>query len=166
MSFFSERNLAVFDRSVQMIYRAGAEMVLRDDLRKAFGLDERALRGMKGRRAKLTCDNLLVEFLRPQRTDSGAAFGEQVAATELNQFRASGSCYLQEGTKSILGEQVVYNRDANIVTVEGSDEIEARIFNQDERKGIFQSASGSRLRWYRDINRIEVIAPTFISKGG
>jgi hypothetical protein len=166
MSFFSERNLAVFDQLVHMAHRGGTEMALSDKLATAFKVDVESLRRLKGRSASLNCDNLLVEFASAPGRSAGSLLTDRGGATELNQFRATGSAHLEEGSKSIIGEEVVYSRQSNIVTILGSEKIEGRVFEMAENKRLLRSVRGKKLRWYRDDNRIEIEEGTFLSRGG
>jgi len=162
MSYFVDQALVSFDRQVVMRHASGQQVVMKDDLAAAMKVDPASLKLPAGRRADLTCDNLLVQFLR---NSSQQAETLDVRGADLRQLVASGSVHLQDGGKSLMGERLTYSRETNLVTVEGTPDFEARIFDQDEQTQRFNMWRGPLLVWDRSGNRIEAPKSQFISRG-
>lgn len=162
MSYFVDQALVSFDRQVVMRHASGQQVVLKDDLAAAMKVDPGAMKLPPGRRADLTCDNLLVQFLR---NNTQQAETMDVRGADLRQLVASGAVYLQDGGKSLQGERLTYSRETNLVTVEGTPDIEARIFDQDESSQRFNMWRGPLLVWDRNGNRVEAPRSQFISRG-
>lgn len=143
MSYFAGRNLAVLDGDVTMAHRSGSEIKLALELAQAMKIDVQEVRKAKGRRAGLRCDNLIVEFLRDRSARRRGDPTPLAGATELRQLRATGHARLEEGTRSVEGQLITYNRAANVIRVFGSDDAPAQLLDQDE-------AAGRLWRWWGD----------------
>ncbi|HKQ50645.1 MAG TPA: hypothetical protein VJZ71_21420 [Phycisphaerae bacterium] len=155
MDYFVDRNLVAFDRAVSMVHRSGQEMVLKGKLAAAMNLDVENLKHLsKGRKASLSCGNLLLEFGRGFRGGSGST--QPIMSTaDLDRLIARGAVHFQEDTKSLMGEHLQYLREINEIRIEGSDRLEARIVDQDEPTQRLSMWKGPILIWDRKTNRIE-----------
>ncbi len=168
MDFFVDRALATFDRNVRMIHLSGQQVVMKDELAEAFKLDPSALRRVgEGRRAELTCGNLLIEFAtgksdRPS-NDTGAT-SQMIRATDLERMIARDAVHLQDGTKSLMGEYLQYLAYTNEVRLEGGPGLDARIIDQAEG-GRFNMWRGPLLIWNRATNAIQAPRST-VTAGG
>ncbi len=162
MDFFVDRNLVAFDREVAMVHRSGLEMVLQGELATALNTDPETLRHLGGgRRATLSCGYLLLEFLGGRGSPGPAAPGmPMVRATDLKRLIAKHAVTLQEGSKSLMGEHLQYMHETDEVRLEGSDQVEARIIDQDELSQRFNMWRGPLLVWNRKTNRIEAPGAT------
>ena len=168
MTYFMPRNLAIFDRDVQMVHRGGSAMALGQEIAEALGADVEKLRAVPARRANLTCDNLLVQF-RSRDGDADPTVGGLAAqsdASALDRLVASGAVHLAEGARTLMGERLAYSRRSGAVTVTGTPQQEARIFNQDAPSGQFFMWRGPQLRWYPKDDRIEAPHAKIITSGG
>jgi hypothetical protein len=154
MDFFVDRMLVVFDKEVSMVHRSGQQMVLAGALADAMRIDETELRHLgKGRRATLSCGNLLLEF---RRSEKPAEDGEgPIRATDLERLIARDAVHFQETTKSLMGEHLQYIAEVDEVRLEGSRRTEARIVDQDERTQRLSMWRGPILIWDRAADRIE-----------
>lgn len=141
MSFFARRELAVFDGDVTMTHLSGSAIKLAGNLAQAMKIDVASLQTMKGRRAGLRCENLIVEFYRDRARKRPDDVTPLAGATELRQFRATGRARLEEGTRSVEGDLVTFNRATGIIRVFGSPDAPAQMLDQDE-------ASGRLYRWW------------------
>lgn len=157
MDFFLDRGLVAFDKNVSMIHRSGQEMVLQQQLSEAMRINQTMLQHLsKGRRASLSCGHLLLEFLTRRQDDPSAdAASPPIRATDLNRLIAKQAVHLQEDTKSLMGEYLQYLHETNEVRLEGSQSLEARIIDQDERDQRLTMWRGPLLVWDRRTNRIE-----------
>ncbi len=163
MSYFGDQALVTFDRQVFMRHLSGQHIVKKEELAASMKVDPKSLRLPAGRKAELTCDNLLVQFLR---TSAQQAESLDVRGADLRQLVAGGSVHLQEGTKSLMGERLTYSRETNRITVEGTRDFEARIFDQDEATQKFNMWKGPLLIWDRNGDRIEARNSQFTSRTG
>jgi len=155
MTYYVGQNLAVLDRSVSMVHMGGSSMARGEDLAKAMSLDISKLR-MKGREAALTCDNLTVEFLRSDRKGKGGTTFDRAGAAELKRLVAKGNIYLEDGGRSLVGEELTYNRDSNEIVVRGTAENHARLFQQDTKTGQLQGLTvAPMIRWDRNAGVID-----------
>ncbi len=156
MTYYMGRNLAVLDRNVNMVHLAGGALALGTDLAKAMNVDVGKMR-MKGREATLSCDNLTVEFLRNDRKGGSMPF-DRAGAAELKRLIATGNIYLEDTGRSLVGEELTYYRDNNEITIKGTAENEARMFEQDLSKGqLSRFFVAPMIRWNR--NTGEIVAP-------
>jgi hypothetical protein len=155
MKFFVDQNFVDFDREVQMVHRSGQQMVLQKELAEAMRLDEKSIRLSEGRRAALTCGHLIVEFVSENQERPSMMAGEPLRATDVRRLVAKDAVHLEEGTKSLMGEELTYLADQQEITLLGSSRLEARIFDQDEKGQSANMWKGPRLRWNRITNRIE-----------
>lgn len=162
MSYFVDQALVTFDREVDMRHFSGQNVVLMENLAAAQNVDPSQLRLPPGRKARLTCDNLLVQFAR---NAAQQAETMDVRGADLRQLVASGAVFLQDSGKSLQGERLTYSRDSNRVTIEGANEFEARIFDEDEQAQRFNMWRGPVLIWDRSTNRIEAPGARFTSGG-
>ncbi len=147
MSFLNNRNIAVFDHQVVMDHRAGAEMVFSQELLASRKLDPQKLAQIKSRQAHLTCDNLLVEFMRAgsRKADDNTPLS---SITQLKTFQATGHALLdmEGGRQSITGSLVSYKDETGDVRVIGSSELPAQVvMEQDERTGKLKMWKGSAI---------------------
>ena len=161
MDYFLDRNLVAFDKNVSMIHRSGQQVVLQDELAKTMHVDPEALKKLReGRKASLECGNLLLEFMTGGSTKDEAGAGPLVRATDLQRLIAKYAVRLQDGTKSLMGAHLQYLHEINEVRLEGSQNIEARIFDEDEATQRFNMWRGPLLIWNLQTNRIEAPGAT------
>ncbi|MCG8405701.1 MAG: LPS export ABC transporter periplasmic protein LptC [Phycisphaerales bacterium] len=157
MDFFVDRALVVFDRNVTMTHRSGKQMVKKKELAAAMKLDESALDHLgAGRRAKLTCGNLLLEF----RNATSSKSGTDVRATDLERLIARRAVHLKEGTKSLMGEYLQYLNDTNEIRLEGSGTTQARLFDEDESSQRLGMLRAPLVIWNRKTNKIDAPGAT------
>ncbi len=155
MDYFVDRNLVVFDKNVSMIHRSGQAMVLRDELATAMQLDAASMRHIsEGRRASLSCGNLLLEFERAA-AEPAAETASPVRATDLRRLIAKSAVHFQENTRSLMGEHLQFLKEVGEIRLEGGPALEARIIDQDERNQRFSMWKGPILIWDRLNDRIE-----------
>ncbi len=141
MSFFAGRGLAVFDRDVTMTHLSGPAIKLSGALATAMKVDVAKLQALKARRAGLRCDNLMVEFFRDRTAKHPDDPTPLAGATELKLLRATGRARMEEGTRSVEGDLITFNRANNVIRVFGSPDSPAQLLDQDE-------ASGKLWRWW------------------
>jgi lipopolysaccharide export system protein LptA len=167
MSFFARRDLAVFDRDVTMTHLSGSAIKLGPQLAQAMKLDISRLQAAKGRRAGLRCDNLIVEFLRDpsakRRSDDPTPLA---GATELRQLRATGNARLEEGTRSIDGELITFNRTTNLIRVFGSPSTPALLLDQYEPNGKWMRWWGDSVTYNLETGNIEAEHSVVSATGG
>jgi len=154
MSYFLENNLAVLDRSVNMIHLGGMSMVMAKDLARAMSLDISNLRA-KGRKAALGCENLTVEFLQRSGSPKSGMPLEGAGQAELKRLIATGNIYLEDSGKSLIGEELTYFRDKNEITVLGTAGNEARLFVEDTKTGEMVRYICPWFRWNRNTGDID-----------
>jgi len=156
MDFFLDRGLVTFDKNVSMLHRSGQEMVMQQKLSEAMRIDEAMLEHMsKGRKASLSCGNLLLEFMTRRQDEAAESAAPPIRATDLSRLIAKQAVHLQEDTKSLMGEYLQYLNETNEVRLEGSPSLEARIIDQDERDQRLTMWRGPLLVWDRRTNHIE-----------
>ncbi|MCZ6683537.1 MAG: hypothetical protein O7B26_10155, partial [Planctomycetota bacterium] len=163
MDFFRDRQLIVFDKDVQIDHRSGLQMVLKKDLASAMNIDSQSMRLGAGRNASLTCGNLLLEFATSEANEKRAGDDGLVRATDLKRIIARHAVHLDDGTKSLMGDQLQYLAETDEVVLEGSDALTARIIEQDETSQRFNMWKGPILIWNRQTNRIDAPEPRFRS---
>ncbi len=152
MDFFVDRGLVSFDKDVRMVHRSGRQMVLKKELADAMKINADDLGQLSaGRKATLTCGNLLLEF----RTGGASDKGPMSRATDLERLIARHAVHLQEGSKSLMGHYLQYLHGTSEVRLEGNDALEARIVDQDEDSQRLSMWRGPLLIWNRDTNEIE-----------
>ena len=166
MTYYLGRNLAVLDRSVSMIHLGGSSLAMGGDIARAMNVDVNKLR-MKGREAALTCDNLTVEFLRSERKGrQGTTPFDRAGAAELKRLIATGNIYLEDSGRSLVGEELTYYRDTNEITVRGTPENEARLFEQDAGKErLLRFLVAPTIRWNRTTGQIDAPGARIIDQG-
>lgn len=155
MDYFVDSGMVVFDKDVKMIHRSGRKMVMQKKLASAMRLSDANLAHLgKGREAQLTCGNLMIELQKTQKAgnDSDQSL---VRETDLERLIARGTVYLQEGTRSLMGEHLQYLRVSGELRLEGSGSLEARIIDQAEGDQRFSMWKGPLLIWDRNRDRIE-----------
>lgn len=156
MDFFVDRSLVVFDKNVSMVHRSGREMVMQGELASAMGLDDASLEHIgKGRIATLRCGNLLLEFKTAKKEPKKGKSQAGARATDLARLIAKESVHLKEDTKSLTGEHLQYLADAGETRLEGANNYEATIMDEEEGSGRFMMWRGPVLIWDRARNRIE-----------
>jgi hypothetical protein len=156
MDFFLDRSLVVFDKNVSMVHRSGREMVMQGALASAMGLDDASLQHIgKGRVATLRCGNLLLEFKTAKKEPKKGKSQAGARATDLARLIAKESVHLKEDTKSLTGEHLQYLADAGETRLEGANNYEATIMDEEEGSGRFMMWRGPVLIWDRAKNRIE-----------
>ncbi len=152
MDFFVDRGLVAFDKDVRMVHRSGRQMVLKDELAEVLKIDASDLGQLSsGRKATLTCGNLLLEFRAGVASDKGP----MSRATDLERLIARHAVHLQEGSKSLMGNYLQYLHGTSEVRLEGNDSLEARIVDQDEDTQRLSMWRGPLLIWNRTTNEIE-----------
>ncbi len=155
MDFFGEKAMVVFDRDVKMDHCSGQQIVKLDELLDSMNIDRSVRNRLRpGRKASLTCGNLLLEFVadnKPVRSDSSSP----VRATDLRRMIAKGQVLLEDGDKSLMGDSLKYLKQSETVTITGGNGVDARIFV--EKPGTSESMiwTGDSLTWDRRTNRIE-----------
>lgn len=168
MDFFVDRALVSFDKNVRMLHLSGQQVVMRDELAEAFDLSAAALHKIsEGRRAELTCGNLLLEFVSgkaAQASNDPAGSSQFVRATELERMIARDAVHMQDGTKSLMGEYLQYLRATGEVRLEGGPGLDARIIDQAEG-GRFNMWRGPLLIWNRVTNAIQSPKSSVTSSG-
>ncbi|MBX3394529.1 MAG: hypothetical protein KF841_04090 [Phycisphaerae bacterium] len=168
MDFFVDRALVSFDKNVRMLHLSGQQVVMRDELAEAFDLNAAALQKLgEGRRAELTCGNLLLEFASgkaSQASSDPAGSSQFVRATELERMIARDAVHMQDGTKSLMGEYLQYLRATGEVRLEGGPGLDARIIDQAEG-GRFNMWRGPLLIWNRVTNAIQSPRSSVTSSG-
>lgn len=161
MDFFVDRNLVAFDKNVVMVHRSGQQMVLQDELAAALRVDTNAMKQLReGRKASLDCGYLLLEFMSGGSDKGQAGTAPMVRATDLQRLIAKHAVHLQEGTKSLMGAHLQYLHDTNEVRLEGTQNLEARIIDQEESSQRFNMWRGPLLIWNRQTNRVEAPGAT------
>ncbi len=155
MTLFWQENTTVFFGGVHMVHRAGKELALAEDVAEALQVDVRRLPMLEGRRATLTCQQLVAQFARSGQARGDLSVVNQARSTDLRRIEASGNTHLQDGPYSVMGDRLTYDRVAEAVTVRGTGDLEARILEQDDRTGRLRLFRGPELTWYRASNRIE-----------
>ncbi len=166
MSFFVKRNVAAFDRDVQLTHRAGTEMALLQGLAQSLNVDTDSLRHLEGRRANLTAtDHLAVTFRRDPDRSTGDGALDGLGGTTLERFDASGDVHLTEGTKSLSGQRVIYTQARDRVTVWGGRGTEALLSIEDEQSGQFLAWQGPKLLWTPSTNAVQFPRGRIISSG-
>ncbi|MFH1419773.1 MAG: hypothetical protein ABII12_15985 [Planctomycetota bacterium] len=162
MDFFLDRGLVAFDEDVEMVHCSGSQMVMREELATAAGLtrEDRNRLG-EGRKARLSCGHLLLEFVTAARESSSSSSPTSpVRATDLKRLIAKHAVHLQEDTKSLMGEYLQYLSEINEVRLEGVANLDARITDQDEVNQRLTMWRGPLLIWDRATNRIEAPGAT------
>ncbi len=169
MDFFLDRALVTFDKNVRMFHVSGRQMVMRDELAEAFKLNPEAMKKVnEGRRAELSCGNLLLEFMTSRgAAGSGGDVGSSalVENADLERLIARDSVHLQDGTKSLMGEYLQYLRGTGEVRLEGGQSLEARIIDQEEMGGRFNMWRGPVLVWNRNTNAVASPKATITTSG-
>lgn len=147
MSYLNERNVAVLDSQVVMKHAAGSEVAIPQQVAAAMKIDPRRLAQSKGRRAELTCDNLVVEFKR----DPAGRMGRSAAlsgATQLKAIQASHRVRMQENNRSVEGEIINYSDETGMLKVQGSAALPAWIADIDPKTGALRASyRSSELEW-------------------
>jgi hypothetical protein len=155
MDSFLDRGIVVFDRNVNMIHCSGRQMVLKDELLDAMGLSADMTNRLKpGRKATLTCQNLLLEFATENKPIQKPSSGSS-RATDLSKMLARGSVHLQEGEWSLMGSELQYSKTSETVRLDGNSGVEARIMRQQANDGGFNMWRGDYLIWNRTTNNVE-----------
>ena len=166
LAFLNRRNVAVIEDRVIMRHAAGSQVVLPEEAAAAMNIDPRQLAEAKGRRAELTCDNLVVRFDRQAPGQDGDASALSSAA-RLRSFQASVRVRMQENNRSVEGERVVFDDDAGIIRVEGSVQLPAWIADMDPATGQLRgSRSPDALEWNLKTGEIRSRDSNIIVTGG
>lgn len=164
MTYLNARNVAVFDRDVEMRHRAGAEMALSGQLETALRLDRAQLARLRSRRAGMTCENLLVEFER-DRGPREAGPSPLAGATRLKSFRATHRVHLEEQNRSLEGQLITFDNDTGLIRVTGSADAPARISELDARTGRARLWRGNLLEWNQKAGTIRVLDSDVVASG-
>ena len=165
MSFLSQKNIAVFDRQVEMVHRSGSLLEMTPELAAATGLDADTLADLKGRKVGLTTDHLVVEFQRDAKA-RGADPASLSRATRLRAFDAAGRVHMQEGGRSLEGAEVTYNDETGIVLINGTARSPAQALAIDEATGALQvEASGEFVEWNVKTQKVRVKQPRGFGSG-
>ncbi|UCD27493.1 MAG: hypothetical protein JSV03_10255 [Planctomycetota bacterium] len=165
MSFFNDRNLAVFDHQVEMIHLSGSQMVLSKELESALGVDASKLENITGRNADMTCDNLLVQFGRDdQRSNKGPSLLSR--ATQLKAFWATGRISMRETNRSVQGNLASYNEDTALIRISGSSQQPAQIIELDKDSGALRAqCTGEVIEWNLKTGTYRAIEPRILATG-
>lgn len=148
MSYLNRRNVAVLDNQVVMKHAAGSQMAMPEQVAAALKVDPRELAAAKGRRAELTCENLVVEFARAREDAAGGGTGALSAAVQLEAFQASQRVRMQENNRAIEGELVTYDSGTGMVRILGSPQLPAWGAEIDERTGALRASyRAQELEW-------------------
>ncbi len=147
MFFLNQRNAAVLDDRVIMKHAAGSQIVMPEQATAAMKIDPVQLAKIKGRRAELTCDSLVVHFQRPQGSQQTGTSPLSEAA-ELKGFQASRKVRLQENERSVEGEQIAFDSESGLIRVEGTPALPARVADLDPDTGALRGFwTGSEAEW-------------------
>lgn len=147
MSYLNRRNVAVLDNQVVMKHAAGSEMAMPDQVATAMKIDPKKLAAARGRRAELTCENLVVEFARNNNQPEAMA-GSLTSAAQLKAFQASQRVRMQENSRAVEGELITYDSSSGLVRILGSAQLPAWGAEIDERTGALRvSWRGQELLW-------------------
>lgn len=155
MSFYARRYLAVFDDDVTMAHRSGSAVLLTDEQKRALRLDVDRMRRMPGRTAGLHCQNLVVEFARDEAARRNNEGGSLAGATELSLLRATDNARLEEGSRSVQGRLITYNRLTGLIRVFGSSDAPATFIDLDENSPSYGVARGLSLTYDFDRGAVE-----------
>ena len=164
MDYYVDSNLVVFDKNVTMRHLSGQETVLGRELAESMRMNAEALKRLeRGRKATLSSGNLTLEFRMGEKKRSRGDDVTLMRATDLERLIAKQAVHLQDGTRSLMGEQLQYIASIDEIRLEGSDTLEARITDQDEMTQRLNMWRGPLLIWNRTTNRIEAPQATIRS---
>lgn len=153
MDFFLDQGAVIFERDVKMDHYSGQQMAL-DDADFApngflAGLKERL---KPGRRARLDCQNLRLDFVSDQKpVQKSASAGSR--STDLSSIRAEGAVRLMDGEWQLLGNRLQYSRRTEDVRIDGGNGISASITRQSSESPL--EWRGDSIYWNRKTNKIE-----------
>ncbi|HRW51968.1 MAG TPA: hypothetical protein P5081_03720 [Phycisphaerae bacterium] len=152
MDFFLDQGAVIFERDVKMDHYSGQQMALdaADFAPNGFlaGLKDRL---KPGRRARLDCQNLRLDFETEQRpVQSSASAGR---ATDLRSIRAEGAVRLMDGEWQLLGNRLQYSRRTEDVRIDGGAGVSASITRQSAEAPL--EWRGDAIYWNRRTNKIE-----------
>jgi len=137
-----------------MYHCSGQHLLLKEQLAESMNLNKSDLHRLRnGRQARLTCGTLLLEFL-VDKSSASADEGPFVRANDLQRLIANDAVLLVEGSRSLMGEYLQYLRDSQEIRLEGSNTMQARIFDEKDGERLRQWF-GPLLIWNRQTNRIE-----------
>lgn len=165
MSFFNQKNLAVFDREVMMAHQSGSELQMTPELAAVTGLTAETLAGLKGRKVGMTTDHLIVEFQRAEKA-RGTDPATLSRATRLKAFNATGRVRLQDGGNSIEGAEITYSDETGIARVNSSARSPAQVVVVNEKTGALQvEATGEFVEWNVKTQKARVRQPRAFAPG-
>lgn len=153
MDFFLDQGAVIFERNVKMDHYSGQQMALeeKDFAPNGFlaGLKDRL---KPGRRAKLNCQNLRLDFVSDHKPVQKAG-GSRGRATDLSGIRAEGSIMLMDGDWQLLGNRLHYSKRTEEVRIDGGNGVSASIARQSAEG--FSEWRGDSIYWNRITNKIE-----------
>lgn len=149
LTYLLDKRNAIFDGDVWMLHRAGKAV-----LAQMRGLEPK--RSAQKREANLTCENLVVEFVRGP---FGPGSGARAGAGELGEVVATGSVHFIEGQRSAMARQLVYNNLDKMLVILGADDDPAEVREQGD-DGRILNWNGPLLIWNRKTGGIRGAKPT------
>ncbi|MCG3181691.1 MAG: hypothetical protein BIFFINMI_04090 [Phycisphaerae bacterium] len=160
MRFAPEQLLASFAGSVVMAYRGP----------KGLNVDERG--GIQVLHdvpvTRLTSDTLLIEFVgQPKSADtpSGGLTAQSGRIRDIKNVTANGQVGLQEGGRSMFGQQLVFDRVGDTITVKGNRTQRAHLYDTGAAGSALQDVTASTILWNRKTNEIRTQDSTFSGSG-
>ena len=89
-----------------------------------------------------------------------------VRSADVRLIEATGPVTLRDGSKTLVGNQLVYLRDSGLVTIRAQQGREAHIYDEDSESGALRAHwRGPVLRWNLNTNRIEASRSTILLGG-
>lgn len=161
-----KEGLAQFNGKVQMAHRAGADLVPPDQQPQVQELLRQLPANLRGRKASLLADLLLVQFApREDEKTRGRPAMDRLGQRELSRLVAEGNVGIRDGTRSVLGQRISFDQATETLTIAGSADFEAAIQDLNEVTGQISGWQGPIIKWNRKTNRIEAPGGRAISTG-
>lgn len=163
MTFLNKRNLAQFDRRVDMRHLSGRNMVYAREVINSLNADPRRLRNIKSRQINLTCGNLLVQFADRGAREKKSGASPLSNVTQLARFDAREQVLLDvdDGKETLTGSLLKYQRDSDDVRflyVYGAAEAPAT-YSRSADRFFFRATQGDPIIW-------DIAKGRFSFKGG
>ncbi len=144
MDYRYDLNVARFSGDVTLKHLGGSKMIHASDIVGASASAAAA----PGREASLSCDALVVSFVRAEGDDSRSG---RMSGYDVDAFSATGGVHFEDSGISAIALQVTYNREENLLQILGTEDEPAQLF--DQRTG-YSTLRGPRFDWNRKTNRI------------
>jgi hypothetical protein len=107
--------------------------------------------------ARLTCENLKVEFVRGAFGAIPSDSASKARMDELKTVVASGMVFLEEKPFSILAQRLIFNRSDNLIAVFGTETEPAQLSEEKQESGEMMLYEGPKIIWDRAHDKI--VAP-------